>query len=69
MFSGVEGAAMKVRYTYTGRFFGKERVIVVRKTKAGYPYKDDYRKLKEALKDGCWWVKGEETPRMPNDAA
>ena len=49
-----------MKITYTERFFGKERTIVVRKTKAGYPYKKDFRKMEEALKAGCWWVKGEE---------
>jgi len=46
---------MKIRYTK--RIFGRERMIVIRETKNGYPGKMAWRKLGEVLKDGCWWVK------------
>ena len=46
-----------MKITYRKIFWGKDRKIEVRETQAGYPYKNDYRKLKEALKDGCWWAK------------
>uniref|UniRef100_A0A6H2A687 Uncharacterized protein n=1 Tax=viral metagenome TaxID=1070528 RepID=A0A6H2A687_9ZZZZ len=56
---------MKIRYIE--RWFGKERVIVIRETKNGYPGKKAWRKLGEILKDGCWWVKGEDESVTPKE--